>query len=516
MTPPDAVTTPTGPAPRGRLARLVRALLRMGLVLAVVSGGALGAVYFIRTGPKAGRRKPERRAQLVEVQSVQPASQTITIEAMGTVAAARAIDLQPQVSGRIVAISPECIPGGCFRTGDVIARIDADDYGLAIEQQQIEVERLAAELAKTASEILQRQSAIDQAESQIQQAAAAIAQRASDIVQADAALQLERGQQAVAKREYELLGSQVGTSDHALMLREPQLRSAEAACAAARAASDSAEAAKRAAEAAKRSAQALKQSAEASRSATEAAKAAAEVALRKARLDLARAELRAPFNAIVDSEAVDLGSQVSAASTLARLVGTDEYWIEVAVPVDQLKWIRIPRTQADKGSPVRVFNDAAWSPGASRTGTVVRLASSLEKEGRMARLLVAVHDPLGLDDSSGNSPALLIGSYVRAEIQGATVNNVVPLPRQRLRDGDRVWVMAADDTLDIRPVGVAFRGRERVLVASGIEPGDRLVTSDLAAPVQGMALRVGQSGHAQQAPATHTALAATAPEGTQP
>ena len=49
--------------------------------------------------------------------------------------------------------------------------------------------------------------------------------------------------------------------------------------------------------------------------------------------------------------------------------------------------------------------------------------------------------------------------------------------------------MDAEDKLDIRPIEIAFRDRDRVLISGGIKTGERLVVSRLATPVQGMPLR---------------------------
>ena len=320
----------------------------------------------------------------------------------------------------------------------------------------------------------------------------------------------------MAKREYETLGRQVSEQDRALVLRQPQLQTAQAALEAAKAAKRAAEAGQRAAEAARKAAVAMKESATAAAKAAEASKAAAEVALRKARLDLERTTIRAPFNAIVESEAVDLGSQVSAQARLAALVGTDVFWVEVSVPVDELQWIRVPRARGEAGSAVRVYNEAAWGTDVSRAGVVVRLASALEEEGRMARLLVAVDDPLGLRDPSGRIPPLLIGSYVRVEIEGNELNGVVPVEREHLHDGDHVWVMGADGGLGIRTVEIAYRGRNRVLVSRGLETGDRMVTSDLPAPVQDMPLRTRESPGTPDGGAGKEPRLGTATEATQP
>ena len=448
-------------APSAGVRWLSRAV-RLLLVLAILGAGAGGAFYWLTHKPKARRKRPQAQARLVEVTSVRPGRETVVVRAMGAVAPARSIQLAPRVGGEIVTISPDFVPGGRFEKGAVIARIDPEDFQLALAQQKADAERLAA-LAR--------------------QAEATAAQRETDVTQAECNRDIEMGRQSVAKREYELLGQTVDSRDEALILRRPQLKTAEAACAAA--------------QAALRSAQAASQSAQ-------AAKEAAEVAVQRAELDLARTTLHSPFNAVVQSREVNLGSQVAVGSPVATFLGTDAYWVEASVPVDQLKWIRIPRSGGETGSLVRVYNEAAWGPEACRTGRVLRLESSLEEQGRMARVLVSVPDPLGLEDPSGETPPLLIGSYVGVEIEGTALENVIALDRDHLRDGNRVWVMNGRGELEIRRVEVAYRGRERVLVADGLKAGEKVVTTDLMAPVAGLPLRT-EAAEASAPPASDEA-----------
>jgi len=442
--------SPTPPPPPPSVSPAMRWLsraVRLLVVLVILSIGAVAAWYWLAHEPKARRKPPQAQARLVEVTAVQVGRHRVTVRVMGEVAPARSIALAPRVAGEVIQLSPEFVPGGRFEKGEVIARIDPEDYELALEKQKAEAERLAA-LAD--------------------QAAATVAQRETDVTQAQCQLDIEMGKQSVAKREYELLGETVDGRDEALILRKPQLETAKASLEAARAAL---------------------QSARAAADSAQAAKETAETAVRLADLDLARTTLRAPFNAIIQRRQVNLGSQVAAGSPVATLVGTDAYWVEVLVPVNELRWIRIPGSVEEEGSPVCIYNEAAWGPDTCRTGRVLRLESALEEKGRMARLLVSVPDPLGRKAPSGRTPPLLIGSYVRADIEGTALEDVVALDRNHLRNGNEVWVMNGGGELVIRQVEVAHRGRERVLVTDGLKAGEHLVTTDLTAPVAGMRLR---------------------------
>ena len=432
-----------GSAGRLWLSRLARALL----VLIVLGVAAALSSHWLRNKPTAQRRPRRPEAMLVEVSRVTPATEQVTVRALGTVVPARLVDLSARVSGEIVGISPQFLPGGQLSAGKEVVRIDPEDYALAVQQQQAELDRLTAVLDQQRSNV---------------------ARQVSEVARAESELKVERGQQSVAQREYELLGTVVEEEDLELILRRPQLRTAQANYGAAKAAKLAAEAGTRAAG---------------------ASRDAAAVALRKAELNVTRTTIRTPFNATVHDKFVDLGSQVSPGTKLAELAGTDDYWVEVALPLDQLQWIDIPEVNSSEGATVRVYHESAWGPGAFRVGTVRRLMTELEPQGRMAQLLVSVKDPLALQAPAAERRPLILGAYVRVEIQGRALPDVVRVPRTAFHDGDRVWVMQPDGTLDIREVRPVWSGAEHVCVSQELSDGDLLVTSNLSAPVQGMALR---------------------------
>jgi RND family efflux transporter MFP subunit len=375
------------------------------LPLAVIAVGAILALWLMETSPQAKPRPRTRNATLVAVKTVDYSSQQTVISGMGTVAAACNVELQPQVNGEIIELNPNLIPGGHFRQGETLLKIDPTDYSLTVREL------------------------------------------ASDVAKAESDLQLEQGNQLVAQKEYKLLGEAVSDQEKALMLRRPQLENLRATLEAAR------------------------------------------TKLEQARVELARTEIKAPFNAVVQSREVNLGARASETTVLASLVGTDAYWVEVSIPVNQLRWVRIPQTEKDQGSLVRIFDSAAWGDGVCRQGRVIRLETDLEEQGRMARLLVQVEDPLSLQPDHADQPRMLIGSYVRVEIEGVEVASAAAIERELIRDGSSVWIMNTDGSLAIRPVDIAFRGADQLLVTGGIKSGEQLVITDMAAPVAGMALR---------------------------
>ena len=277
----------------------------------------------------------------------------------------------------------------------------------------------------------------------------ALARKRSAVTDAEYSLKLELGHQAVAKREWELLneGKPAQNMEKELALRQPHLNKVRADL------------------------------------------TAAEAELRAAMLDLERTQIRAPFNAMVRSKSVDLGSQVTPQEALAELVGTDTYRIQVSIPVDRLEWISTPSQAGDPGSKVRII----YGQGHKRSGRVIRLMGDLATEGRMARILVEVVDPFGLNASTQDRTPLIIGEYVRVEIQGHKLDGVFEIPRTALRDFSSVWLVGKNQTLEIRQVRPIWRDPKIVLLKDALKPGEHLIVSDLAAPVEGMMLRVDAS-----------------------
>jgi hypothetical protein len=127
------------------------------------------------------------------------------------------------------------------------------------------------------------------------------------------------------------------------------------------------------------------------------------------------------------------------------------------------------------------------------------MLSDLQTDGRLARLLIEVPDPLNIRSASANLPPLLIGEYVRLEIEGIEIADVFEIPRSALRDGSRIWVVNADSILEIRPVEPLWSDEKSIYLDQGLSDGEHLVVSDLAVPVDGMELRIEKS--VQESPA---------------
>ncbi len=287
----------------------------------------------------------------------------------------------------------------------------------------------------------------------------AVRQQQGNVAQARLNLANEKGLKAAAEREWNLIREDVAPTEEGkrLALREIQMESAQAAL------------------------------------------ESAEGMLEKARLDLSRTRIKAPFNAVVAEEFVEEGQVLSTQSSIARLVSSDAFHVDVSVPLEALDHLQIPGIHGDSASPARVMQKTASGRDVYRPAELLRLLPDLDARGKMARLLVDVKrpfDPPKMDpaeDERSNLP-LLLGDYVEVIFEGRTMERVFLLPRKAVRDGDTVWLFTPDGTLDIRKLDIAWTRGESVLTRDDFLENAVVVTSRIKVPVQGMRLeRIGEN-----------------------
>ncbi len=163
-------------------------ITRIAIPIAIVAVGLGVQALLVATKPPTEARPPSELGVTVRTTKVSAKQQKATVAAQGTVVPAREVSLQPEVQGRVTFASKALVPGGRFKKGEVLLRIDASEYALRAKQ--------------TASEV-------EQAEQQIK---------------------LEESRGEIAAQEWKLIGAEDGSSDagRSVALRKPQMKEAEA------------------------------------------------------------------------------------------------------------------------------------------------------------------------------------------------------------------------------------------------------------------------------------------------
>ena len=381
------------------------------LVVLVALGAAVG-LYM--NSPKTMKKKPERPIPLVQTVAISPRSEQVYIEAFGTVIPAKQVALRSEVEGRIIRKNEELIPGGIISKGELVVQIDPLDYQLLVNQRETEV------------------------------------------AEARYSLDLEEGQQTIAKGEWQLLEEDVVATQagKSLALREPHLRFVKAKL------------------------------------------QAAESRLAAARLAVKRTTINAPFNGLVLESFVEQGQLISSQTVLANLVETEQFWVQATIPVSRLSRIKFPDNKGQPGASARIIFENEDGTRISRPGTLFKLLGELDSQSRMARILVAIDDPLSLQKNAKGSPAgnpeygkILLGSYVKVEINAGTLDNVYVVPRQAIHEGNILWLLNRENRLAKRPADIVWRRKDEMLIRFDLYDSEKLIISRLQSPLPGMALR---------------------------
>jgi len=215
----------------------------------------------------------------------------------------------------------------------------------------------------------------------------------------------------------------------------------------------------------------------------------AKAALDNAKIHLADTTIVSPFDAMILTRNVDVGSVVGTMTPLAHLVGTEQYWVEVSVPVEILPLL-VPRSTPIKAmvSPYHV-NDTL-------EGYVLKTIMALDEKTRMGKVIVAVDDPLRIrevahwkrtNNLAEHPMLLMLNDYVSVSIEGRKIHDVIQLPIAYLRMNNTVWVMC-EQKLCIQPVEVVMKNAQYAYIRSGITAEDSVITSAISAPIPNMAL----------------------------
>ena len=396
--------------------------LKIISTFAVAIIGIAFAIMLAKSAKKPESQIPQPKLPAVEVQIAEATRHTYRIQSQGTALPRTSIRLVSEVSGKVVSVAESFDVGQIFTKGDVLLKIDARDYELALAQAR------------------------------------------SQVAQAQLRLQMEVKEADVVRREWELLNQ---GEPSGLQAREPQLASARAAL--------------------------------------EAALAAEEAAKR----NLDRCEIRAPFDGMVARAGVRPGQFAALATPLGELFATDVVEVRLPLIASDLSFIDLPRPGAKVAlgqAPKVTLSARAGERRTEWLGHIVRSEETVDPMNRMVYVVAQVIDPYGLAKRDG--APLRSGTFVRASIEGRTQENVIVLPRHALRGKNQVWIVCEKSTLQewlgyrepshhkrliFRSVDVSFADAKQVIVAAGIQQGEQVVVSLLAAVVDGMGVKVREA-----------------------
>jgi RND family efflux transporter MFP subunit len=278
----------------------------------------------------------------------------------------------------------------------------------------------------------------------------ALAQAEAELARAKADLELEQGRGRSASREWERFGEGKSADAGRLAKREPQLASAQALVDLRQAAVD------------------------------------------KAKLDMRRTSLKAPFDAIVQSEQVEVGQVVNQGAALATLVASEEMWVRAPVRLESLAALHLA-DEGGQGSEVQLRLDTGRGRSVVVRGEALRLGPQIDTDTRKAELIIR------LGAEALKSAPLLPGAFVTLELDSASSRDAVRITRDSLVEGGRAWLVDVDLRLRRLELDIAWTDRDAVYVESSTLPSElrgkelRIVARPAPGLLQGMEVKVADA-----------------------
>lgn len=204
------------------------------------------------------------------------------------------------------------------------------------------------------------------------------------------------------------------------------------------------------------------------RKAAQQRQASAESEKKRAENDLKRTRVMPPFSGVLSEVFVERGQFVRSGDRIARL--TDLSRVEIPIFLAFEDYLLLQRQVAAGERPAAALarNETAeplWA------GHVVRTGSEADSRSRTVQAYIEV------ENSPGAVP-ILPGAFVHARIDGQTYSSAALVPVNAIVNGT-VFVVDADDVAQRKPVETGRRFQSLILVTAGLEPGDRVILTNL-------------------------------------
>jgi membrane fusion protein (multidrug efflux system) len=206
---------------------------------------------------------------------------------------------------------------------------------------------------------------------------------------------------------------------------------------------------------------------------------AAEARLRKAELDLSYTHVRAPIGGLASNEARSEGSLVTAgteSSLLTRIVQADPLYVEFTVPDSEAAILRSALAQSQlspQANKVTARIELADGSQYPEVAQLTFLDNAVEVQSGSIAARAIVHNP---------NRVLLPGQFVRVRVDGLQIADVIGVPRKAVltnSEGYFVWVLDDKDAVNARQITLGVNVGDRVVVKSGLQPGDRIVVDGI-------------------------------------
>ena len=233
------------------------------------------------------------------------------------------------------------------------------------------------------------------------------------------------------------------------------------------------------------------------RAEAELASAAASLASAKADLvntqrDFERTMIRLPYEGLVLSKNSDLGQFVNPGTQLGVTIATDHAEVRLPLTDQDLAFVEIPNTAeitrtGSASGPSVTLQAVQRGQLTQWQAQIVRSEGVVDERSRVTYVVAQVEDPYRLH---ADGTALPIGTFVSALIAGSKPVDLIRVPRSALRGSNQLLIVTDDSKIEIRSVDVLRSDAKFAYLRSGASAGERITTTTIQAPTNGMSVRI--------------------------
>ncbi len=424
-------------------------------VFAIAFGGV--AWFWLLRHPSESTETATVHLEPLEVETTTAAQESIAGDSSltGTIESVETVTTTSRIQGQIKNLP--VAEGDRVKAGQVLAIIDVKDIQAqgnqalaAIAQAQAGVTVAAAAQTQAMASKTQAEAQLNQAEAGQQQAEAQLQEAAAQLADA----QLNQRRMTMLQKDGAVSQSQLDQANTQVALIQARIKQAKAGIEQANRGIDRAKAGVQQASSQVKQAEA---GVEQARSQVQQAKAGQQQTL----ANLNYGTVTAPFAGVITKKHTEVGAIAGPGQPIVTLESTNRLRLSVAVPESLITLVRL-------GDEVTVQLDTV---NRSVTGHVRQIVPSANLNSRSFTVKVALD----------NSYKLMPGMFGRLELPRET-RTVMMIPQNAVFKRGQlagVYVIAANNTAQLRWVKTGKAQDNKLEIVSGLETGDRIITSNV-------------------------------------
>jgi RND family efflux transporter MFP subunit len=350
----------------------------------IVFATLISSAVILATAPKQALSVQTEKVLSVSAIDVAPQNFTPTYQAFGRTESTQNLSLNSQIEGEVIYVSEAFIAGGQLKKDELIYQIDSRDYLLKLNQQK------------------------------------------SQLAIAQANLQLELGEQKVAKQEYQRIRHELSNENtvlqKSLMLREPQLATAQ----------------------------------------ENVRIAQNNVNLAQRNLDRCKVVSKSQYSVL--AKTIYQGSFVNKGDNIAELVQLSSLRVSLAVPNDIAKMLTVAQNVDVSGQSRQKIQ-----------AVVSHISPTLYENSQLRQVYLSIKNQ---DES------FILDEFVSADLTLPSQKNTLKIPLSAI-DNARFWVVDQDKKLSARVATIIWQDEGYAIVNNNILIGESIVTSAIAGAQEG-------------------------------